>query len=121
MTPDDLAAPRATYVVWDAMPTTRVAPGIDRQVVHGDGVTLLRLALSSGTTLPRHAHPHEQHTTVLEGRLAVVFDDEAAGGVIEVGPGETISIPGGLPHEARALAGVVALELFVPRRDDLPR
>jgi mannose-6-phosphate isomerase-like protein (cupin superfamily) len=50
----------------------------------------------------------------------VELDDEAAGGVVEVGAGETLAIPGGLPHAARALTEVVALELFAPRRDDLP-
>ncbi|MDX6715285.1 MAG: hypothetical protein QOH30_1843 [Baekduia sp.] len=110
----------ARHIVWDAVPATRVAPGIDRQVVHGDGVTLLRLALAAGTALPRHEHPHEQCTTVLDGRLAVELDDEAAGGVVEVGAGETLAIPGGLPHAARAVTDVVALELFAPRRDDLP-
>jgi quercetin dioxygenase-like cupin family protein len=119
MTPADPAAPRATHVVWDAVPATRAAPGIDRQVVHITGATLLRLAMDAGTVLPRHEHPHEQVTTVLAGRLAITLDDEASGGVVEVGAGESVTLPGGLAHAARALTDVVALELFVPARDDL--
>jgi quercetin dioxygenase-like cupin family protein len=119
MTPEDPPAPRATHVVWGAIPATHVAPGIDRRLVHGAGVTLLRLALAAGTVLPRHEHPHEQLTTVLAGRLAITLDDEAAGGVIEVAAGDTVAIPGGLPHAARAVTDVVALEVFVPRREDL--
>ncbi|MDX6729048.1 MAG: hypothetical protein QOK49_3853 [Baekduia sp.] len=119
MTPGGPDGPRATHLAWDALPATRVAPGIDRQVVHGSGVTVVRVALTAGTVLPRHEHPHEQVTTVLAGRLALTLDD-AAGGVIEIGAGESAAVPGGLPHEARALTDVVALEVFAPRREDLP-
>jgi quercetin dioxygenase-like cupin family protein len=103
------------HVAWDAVAVVGVAPGIERQVVHGDGFTLLRLRLAAGTVLPRHEHPHEQCTTLLGGRLAI----DAGAGAIELGPGESVVIPGGLPHEARALTDVLALEIFVPAREDL--
>jgi quercetin dioxygenase-like cupin family protein len=104
------------HVAWDAVDIVTVAPGIERQVVHGDGFTALRLRLAAGAVLPRHAHLHEQCTTPLSGRLAV----DAGGQTIEVGPGESLVIPGEIPHEARALTDVLALEIFVPAREDLP-
>jgi quercetin dioxygenase-like cupin family protein len=108
------AAP--AHVAWDAVDVVAVAPGIERQVVHGDGFTALRLRLAAGAVLPRHAHLHEQCTTPLGGRLAI----DVAGQTIEVGPGESLVIPGQVPHEARALTDVLALEIFVPAREDLP-
>jgi quercetin dioxygenase-like cupin family protein len=108
------AAP--AHVVWGAVTVVAVAPGIERQVVHGDGLTMLRLRLAAGTVLARHEHPHEQCTTPLSGRLAV----DAGAGTMELGPGESVVIPGGVPHEARALTDVLALEIFVPAREDLP-
>jgi quercetin dioxygenase-like cupin family protein len=106
----------ARHIAWDHVPVARVAPGIERQVVHGDGLTILRLRLAAGTVLPRHEHPHEQCTTVLAGRLGMALD---GGTPVELGAGETLTIPGGLGHEATALTEVLALEVFVPVREDL--
>jgi quercetin dioxygenase-like cupin family protein len=108
------AAP--AHVDWDTVAVVPVAPGVERQVVHGAGLTVLRLRLAAGTVLPRHAHRHEQCTTLLSGRLEV----DVGGETIELGPGESLVIPGEVPHEARALTDVLALEIFVPAREDLP-
>jgi quercetin dioxygenase-like cupin family protein len=106
----------ARHIAWEHVPATRVAAGIERQVVHGDGLTILRLRLAAGTVLPRHEHPHEQCTTLIAGRLVMDVDGDEP---VELGAGETLTIPGGLGHEARALTEVLALELFVPVRVDL--
>jgi quercetin dioxygenase-like cupin family protein len=106
----------ARHIAWDHVPVTRVAPGIERQVVHGDGLTLLRVRLAAGTVLPRHEHPHEQCTTVVAGRLAMDLDGSEP---VELAAGDALTIPGGLGHEARALTEVLALEVFVPVREDL--
>ena len=108
---------RAVHIVWDAVPATAAAPGIERQVVHGDGLTLVRVRLARGAVLPRHEHPHAQCTTVLAGRLRVAVDGAPAA---EAGPGETVAIPGGVAHEVEAVTDVLALETFVPEREDLP-
>jgi quercetin dioxygenase-like cupin family protein len=108
----------AFHIAWDRVAPTIVAPGIERQVVHGDGLTVLRLRLAAGALLPRHDHPHEQCTTVLAGRMTVVVQDSSE--PFELAAGDTLIIPGGVAHEARAATDVLVLELFVPRRDDLP-
>lgn len=107
----------ARHIAWDRVPAAPVAPGVERQVVHGDGLTILRLRLAAGTVLPRHEHRHEQCTTVLAGRLGVGVDGDAS---VELEAGESLTIPGGLAHAARALTDVLALEVFVPAREDLP-
>jgi quercetin dioxygenase-like cupin family protein len=108
----------ASHIAWERVRPTIVAPGLERQVVHGDRLTVLRLRMTAGTVLPRHEHSYEQCTTVLEGRLTVAVGD--APELIDLVAGQTLTIPGGLPHEARAVSDLLALELFVPRREDLP-
>jgi quercetin dioxygenase-like cupin family protein len=108
----------AVHVAWERVAPLTVAPGIERQVVHGDRLTVLRLRMARGTVLPSHEHPHEQCTTVLAGRMTVAVGD--APEPIDLAAGETLTLPGGVAHEARAVTDLLVLELFVPRRDDLP-
>jgi quercetin dioxygenase-like cupin family protein len=47
-----------------------------------------------GARFERHSHANEQITLVLKGELIFVLD----GAEHHLGPGEVISIPGGIPH-----------------------
>lgn len=42
-----------------------LAPGFAARLPHADRVTLAHVTVAAGTTLPAHAHPHEQVSTVL--------------------------------------------------------
>jgi quercetin dioxygenase-like cupin family protein len=78
-------------------------------------MTVLQGHYDKGATLPRHAHPHEQITWVLGGSVRIVTD----GGEVILGAGEMAHIPGGVPHEATALANAEIAEMFSPVREDL--
>lgn len=85
-----------------------------RRVVHTSRLTIARLALEKGCIVPSHSHENEQVTTVEGGRLKFIYPD----GEIEVGPGESLEIPSGVPHQVIALEDSVVLDLFAPRRED---
>ena len=73
--------------------------------------------LASGSTLPRHAHPHEQTGYLVSGALRLTIGDEAC----DMAPGDSWCIPGGTEHEAEVQADSVAVEVFSPvRKDYLP-
>ena len=78
----------ATVVAWADLPTEAVATGIWRQEIHADRQTMVRYLYDPGSVFPTHAHPQEQVTVVLRGRIAftVVRPDGSAAG-IELGPG----------------------------------
>lgn len=99
---------------WDSLPVEKMTETVSRQVVHTDTMTLARLALRKGAMVPRHSHPNEQVSTIESGRLRFVFDD----GETVVSAGESLQIPGGVPHAAEALEDSVALDLFSPPRAD---
>jgi quercetin dioxygenase-like cupin family protein len=108
------AAGSTVRVAWDDVPSEVVLPGVERQTVQGERQTLVRYRYAPGSVFPVHAHPEEQVTAVLSGRI--VFD--VAGERHEVGPGEVVVIPGGVPHGA-AVAGdepVETLNALSPRR-----
>ena len=88
--------------------------GIGRRMLNGEAMTLAQITLAAGAVVPLHEHPNEQIATVLSGRLRFVIGDEE----LEIGAGESVLIPGGLPHHVDALEDSVVLDAFAPRRED---
>ncbi|GAB4414194.1 MAG: cupin domain-containing protein [Anaerolineae bacterium] len=103
-----------TFTSIAEQPTREVIPGFHGQFVHGDNVTLAHWHIEAGATLPEHAHPHEQITWVLEGRLSLTV-----GGVTRVvEQGGVAVIPGGMAHSGQALTPCRVVDVFYPRRED---
>jgi quercetin dioxygenase-like cupin family protein len=104
----------ATAVSWANVTAETVLPGITRQVVHGDRQTMVRYVYAPGSVFPIHAHPEEQVTVVVAGRIRFDVD----GNEVELGPGEVAIIPPNIPHGATVL-GTEIVETFnalSPRR-----
>jgi len=99
---------------WNEIAEEHLNPLLGRRVVHTDRLTIARLNLKQGCVVPSHWHENEQVCTVEEGRLQFVYP----AGAIEVGAGESLEIPSGVPHEVIALEDSVALDIFAPRRED---
>lgn len=93
----------------------QLAPGVSARILHGAGLTVMRAELEAGARVPAHAHPHEQSTTVLAGRLRLTIAGLPA--VLE--PGMTAVIPGGVEHAATAETTCLVLDVFTPVREDL--
>ena len=83
-------------------------------MLNGEAMTLAQITLAAGAAVPLHEHPNEQIATVLSGRLRFLVGD----GEVEIGAGESVLIPGGVPHRVDALEDSVVLDAFAPRRDD---
>jgi quercetin dioxygenase-like cupin family protein len=99
---------------WNQIPAEPMTDTVTRQVLHTDTMTIARLYLKKGAVVPRHSHPNEQVSTVEAGRLRFLFDD----GEAVVQTGESMQIPGGVPHAVEALEDAIALDLFSPVRAD---
>ena len=119
MTHPSASRDAAVVTAWDTLPAEVVLPGVERQTVHGAQQTLVRYRYEPGAVFPVHQHPEEQITVVLSGRI--VFD--VGSDRVEVGPGQVVVIPGGVPHGA-AVAGdepVETVNALSPRREAGPR
>ena len=99
---------------WEDEPIEALGTGIGRRMVNGEAMTLAQITIATGTVVPSHEHPNEQIATVVSGRLRFVVGSEER----EVGPGESVLIPGGVPHRVDALEDSVVLDAFAPRRED---
>jgi quercetin dioxygenase-like cupin family protein len=107
-----------TTNAWIDIPAESVFPGITRQVVHGDRQTMVRYVYAPGSVFPIHAHPEEQVTVVVSGRIAFDVDGQR----VELGPGEVAVIPPNVPHGANVV-GEEIVETFnalSPRRTTSP-
>jgi quercetin dioxygenase-like cupin family protein len=99
---------------WEDEPIEALGTGIGRRMVNGEAMTLAQITLAAGAVVPSHEHPNEQIATVVSGRLRFVVGSEER----EVGPGESVLIPGGVPHRVDVLEDSVVLDAFAPRRED---
>ena len=99
---------------WDETEVEPLSAGIGRQMLNGEAMTLARVILAAGAVVPEHDHDNEQIASVLSGRLRFVVGDEER----EVMAGESVLIPGGVPHRVEALDDSVVLDVFAPRRED---
>ena len=100
---------------WHEVPTSRIAEGIERQMVVGEQLMMCRLTLQPHVDTPVHSHPHEQMTIVERGRVRFTIAGEprvaAAGDVLHFLPNVT--------HGATMLDEVVVLiDIFTPIRED---
>ena len=116
--PAPVTLDRASRLSWAEIPAKVVGPGITRQVVHGTRQTMIRYVYAPGAVFPVHAHPQEQVTLVMSGRIAFEVDGQR----IELGAGDLAILPGGIPHGARVI-GEEPVETFnalSPRREANP-
>lgn len=102
------------FADYDAIVPREIAPGFLARFIHSDRVTLARVEVKVGSTLPTHSHPHEQFTTVIAGELELTV----AGETRVLRPGAVAAIPGGVPHSARAITNCEVFDVFHPVRED---
>ena len=90
-------------------------PGVTRRTLaSGDRLTLMRIEVAGGATVPEHKHMHEQAGTVVSGRISIRLGDVTT----VCGAGDAYLIPGDLPHEVVAIEDSVLVEAFSPVREE---
>ena len=77
-------------------------------------MTVARLDIRKGCSVPEHSHHNEQISMIERGSMRFVL-----GGVEKiVRAGEVLQIPPHVPHSAEALEDCIAVDLFSPPRED---
>ncbi|MBI4906411.1 MAG: cupin domain-containing protein [Acidobacteria bacterium] len=99
---------------WKETEVETLSPTVSRQVIHGEKITMARLVLKKGASVPEHAHHNEQISTMLEGSLFF----RIGGKELTLAEGESVVIPANVPHSAEAMEDCVALDVFAPLRED---
>lgn len=95
-----------------------MAPGVSAvQLGHGEKLHGQYVELEPEGVVERHDHPHEQITHVTGGKIVMTIGEEEH----TLAAGDTVVIPGDVPHEAiNETDGVASLiDVFSPPREDL--
>lgn len=102
---------------WNEVELETVNSSMKRRIVTGEKMTVARIYLEDGFTVPMHSHHNEQITQVISGEMHFVFGEDRATEK-RLGPGDVVVIPAHLPHEATAIGDVEEMDMWSPRRDD---
>lgn len=90
-------------------------PGMTRKVLaHGGGMMIVEVRFKAGTLVAEHAHPHEQASYVVSGRLVVTM----AGKDATLGAGDSFYVAPNVPHAVRLLEDSIVTDTFTPQRQD---
>ena len=100
-------------------PFVTVAEGSVRRKLraHGPSLMMVEVYFETGGVAPEHAHPHEQATVCLEGR----FEFTVEGRTEPMAAGDSVHVPGGVPHSVRCLERGRMLDAFTPPREEIGR
>jgi len=102
---------------WDDIELEIVNPYMKRRIATGELMTVARVYLADGYTVPMHSHHNEQVTQVISGKMHFVFGENRDKEQV-LGPGDCVVIPAHLPHEATAIGDVEEMDMWAPRRED---
>ncbi|MGH2610955.1 MAG: cupin domain-containing protein [Tepidiformaceae bacterium] len=90
-------------------------PGIFRRTLNEGAHTMLcELRMAAGSVVPAHAHPHEQTGYLASGRFRFRLGDSW----LEMGPGDSWCVPGGVEHEVIVIEDTIAIDVFSPPREE---
>jgi len=106
---------RPQKIDWNQQEFAEARPGIHGATVHTPQLTAVLYRYDAGSSWEEHSHPQDQITMVLEGTIEFVVD----GDPVTLGPGETATLPGGVPHSA-TVSGAPAVSLNVLTRRESP-
>ena len=91
-----------------------LAPGITGYYTHGNQMTFGLVELKAGSSVPLHAHEHEQITYILEGQLDMIIEGEKC----SLTNGMYHVIHSNAPHSAVAKTDCKVIDVFSPLRED---
>ena len=108
-------AAEALITDWSRIKKEKPGPGIQRQMVVGENVMMVRFTFEPFLVTPEHTHPHEQMTLVVQGKVKFFIEGE----VKIVSPGDVLHFPPHNRHGATMLdEEVVLIDIFSPIRED---
>ena len=103
----------------DDVDTVEAEDGVfPSQLLRGSQMNVQHFRFEPGATSSEHSHPSEQVGFVHRGTLTMLVDGEE----YEVSAGETLLIPGDVPHAAenRGDEPVEGIDVFSPPRSGTP-
>lgn len=83
-------------------------------LAYSDALMCVENHMQAGAPGAAHTHPHQQIVYVPCGRFTYTVDGETR----EIGPGDSVLIPGNVIHSCVCLEDGILLDIFTPMRED---
>jgi len=97
------------------VPAVPAGEGVQRKVLsHSGNLMICEITLEAGSIIAAHAHPHEQITYIISGKCRYTVGDTTK----KVGSGDSVLIPGDVPHSIVVLETMKVIDAFSPARED---
>lgn len=98
----------------DTLKYEKMMDKVERKYAYGSGGMIAYFKLEKGAHIPKHKHPNEQITHILEGKVKVIIGDST----YIVKKGDVLIIPPNVEHEFFALENTLDMDIFTPVRMD---
>jgi len=106
----------AQHLNWSEIPVEHPAEGIERQMVVGERIMIVRFRFKPFLVTPEHTHPHEQMSLIVSGRVRFFIEGKER----IVSAGDVLHFPPNCLHGATMMdEEVVLIDIFSPIREDL--
>jgi quercetin dioxygenase-like cupin family protein len=97
------------------IPVDTMLPGVSRRIMaHESKLMMVEVYFDAGAVVPAHAHPHEQASYVVSGKVRVNVGGKEA--VCEAG--DSFFSKSGVEHSVAAFERSVVVDVFTPQRED---
>ena len=104
-----------TFVFGKDVSSVEMLPGILRKTLaYSEQFMICEIHLTKGAQLPSHSHVHEQSSNIISGSVRYTVGDETH----EVHGGDSVLIPGNVPHKITVLEDMKVIDVFAPARED---
>lgn len=100
------------------LPSEALGEGVQRRYVYGEKGMFVIFDLKRGAVVPWHQHPNEQITYIQDGSVQVQVREPNGEKTYRVSAGQSLVIPGNMPHRFVALEDTIDLDVFAPPRQD---
>lgn len=87
---------------------------VRRVLAYDEELMCVENSFTKGNAAPLHSHPHLQIAYITEG----VFDVEVDGEGKTLRKGDSILLPGNIPHSVTCLEDGIVLDIFTPMRKE---
>jgi len=105
----------AQHLNWAEIPVEHPAEGIERQMVVGERIMIVRFRFKPFLVTPEHTHPHEQMSLIVSGRVRFFIEGKER----IVSAGDVLHFPPNCHHGATMMdEEVVLIDIFSPIRED---
>jgi quercetin dioxygenase-like cupin family protein len=105
----------AQHLNWGNITVEHPAEGIERQMVVGERIMIVRFRFVPFLVTPEHTHMHEQMSLVVSGRVRFFVEGEER----IASPGDILHFPPNCLHGATMMdEEVVLIDIFSPIRED---